>query len=368
MANKLLDQLNAKWHPNHQPPVDNLTCTPGRKQLCITTYKNNNAIPFDPSITSDDTLTHNFRVFTDPNAQCIDPAYRKHPLIETHEEDVTVYVAGCCIKSGHEDAQTGSGVLFGHNNLANRTLCIAGPNQSIEVDQLAALSTLSNTPPFAPLHFKSASKHLVDSLTQKLSKWEKRGWIDIPNKEFLKLIASHLREHDAITTFTYMKHHDGEPGIKGSRELAIDGTVKQTHEVLDLEPRQNFNLTGAQLSTISQTVAYSGVCMLAKEKLRLATIINLDITQHAVKALSGNSPTNATIWHSIWNKDITRTIRFFWTILHKTHKCGDYWFNIPTFEHHAMCHFCGTTDSMEHILTECEAPGQYEVWALAKIL
>ena len=33
-----------------------------------------------------------------------------------------------------------------------------------------------------------------------------------------------------------------------------------------------------------------------------------------------------------------------------------------------MCHFCGTTDSMEHILTECDAPGQNEVWALAKTL
>jgi hypothetical protein len=370
MANKLLDQLNAKWHPSHQPPADNLTHTPGRKQLCITAYKNNDAIPFDPSITSDDTLAHNFRVFTDPNAQYIDPAYRKHPLIETHEEEVTVCVAGYCIKSGHEDAQTGSGVWFGHNNLANRALCIAGPNQSIEVGLFAAvLSTLSNTPPFAPLHFKSTSKHLVDSLTQKLSKWEKRGWIDIPNKEFLKPIASHLRERGAITTFTYMKHHYDDPGIKGARKLAIDGTVKQTQDALDLEPRQNFNLTGAQLSTISQAVAYNGIRMLAKEKLRLATIINLDITRHAVKALSGTSPTNATIWHSIRNKDITRIIRvFLWKILHKTHKCGDYWFNIPTFEHRAMCHFCGTTDSMEHILTECEAPGQNEVWALAKTL
>jgi hypothetical protein len=58
-------------------------------------------------------------------------------------------------------------------------------------------------------------------------------------------------------------------------------------------------------------------------------VINLDITRHAVKRLTGHLPTDAAIWHSIRSKDITRMIQvFLWKVLHKTQKCGDYWLKI----------------------------------------
>jgi ribonuclease HI len=34
----------------------------------------------------------------------------------------------------------------------------------------------------------------------------------------------------------------------------------------------------------------------------------------------------------------------------------------------AECQHCGTIESMEHILSQCEIPGQKEVWDLAKEL
>jgi ribonuclease HI len=96
-------------------------------------------------------------------------------------------------------------------------------------------------------------------------------------------------------------------------------------------------------------------------------VINLNITRHGVKRVTGHLPTDATIWHSIRSKDITRTIRvFFWKVLHKAHKCGDYWLKIPDFEHHSNCPDCGVEDSMTRILTECNTPGQREIWNLTK--
>jgi hypothetical protein len=80
-------------------------------------------------------------------------------------------------------------------------------------------------------------------------------------------------------------------------------------------------------------------------------------------------PTDATIWHSIRNKDITRNICvFLWKILHKTQKCGDYWLKIPGFEHHINCPTCHVDESMTHILMECSVPGQKEIWNLASTL
>jgi ribonuclease HI len=86
-----------------------------------------------------------------------------------------------------------------------------------------------------------------------------------------------------------------------------------------------------------------------------------------VKRITRHLPTDATIWFSIRSKGITRTIRvFLWNLLHNAHKCGGYWLQIPSFEHHSECHECGVEDSMAHILTECSAPGQREIWDLAK--
>jgi hypothetical protein len=95
----------------------------------------------------------------------------------------------------------------------------------------------------------------------------------------------------------------------------------------------------------------------------------MDITRHAVKTISGKTPTDATIWHSIRNKDISRNIRvFLWKTLHKTQKCGEYWLNIPGFEHRLNCPTCRVDESMTHILTDCAVPGQKEIWKLVSTL
>jgi ribonuclease HI len=364
----LLDQLHAKWHPNNQPPMDNLTHTPNRWQANAVAHKNNDPIYFDPSITSDDSLAHNFRIFTDPSAKCVDPAYRKHPLVATDDEAMEIYITGACSKNSYEDAQAGSGIWYGQNDQFNAALHIPGPNQSRQVGDLSAvLHAVQQTPPFAPLHIISNSKYVIKGLTERLTKWEEQGWIGIPNKEFLKPIVAHLRQRGAITTFAWAKGHNGAVGIRNAMALAKQGVNKQAYDQINLDINPKFNLTGAQLSCLSQATAYQGILGMANPVVRCTTTINLDITRYAVQASTGHLPTDAMIWYSIRTKDISRTIRvFLWKLLHGTHKCGEYWNNIPNFEHRAICQICGMEDSMSHILTECTAPGQREIWALAK--
>jgi len=361
-AKALLSQLNEKWNPDNNNPIDGLTHTPNRKLANANTHSNGEKIIFDPSVTSDNDLSHNFRVFTAPEAKCIDPAYRKHPLAEEHEEEATAYIDGACSENGYENAQAGGGVWFGPDNLNNTAIKIPGLNQSTCVGKLAAvLYLVQKTPPFAPLHIISDSKYIVESFTKKITEWEECGWINIPNKEFIKPIVSHLRARGAITTF---KKETGQIGSKNAKVLANAG---EQCDALDLNPNRHFNLTGAQLSLISQATAYRGLRERGQVASRLSTIINLDITRHAVNDLTGHMPTDAQMWHSIRSKDITRTIRvFLWKVLHKTQKCGDYWLNIPTFEHRGTCFECGVEDSITHILTECSTPGQSEIWNLAK--
>jgi len=77
------------------------------------------------------------------------------------------------------------------------------------------------------------------------------------------------------------------------------------------------------------TYPYRGICELkvcpSPKKKKNSTVVNLDITWHAVKTISGKTPTDTTIWHSIHNKDIRRNICVcLWKTLPKTQKCGEY--------------------------------------------
>ena len=367
MAELLLQQLQPKWAPDNKPPIDNLTHTASRRQANSKAREENGRVVFNPSITTDDDLSHNFRIFTDPNSKCCDPAYRKQPTTYLQHEDTTVHTSGFCLKHGNCDAKNGGGVWFGPNHHNNAALRIPGLNQSNQVGKLAAvLYAIQKTPPFAPLHILT-SKYVIDGLTKHLTKWEKHGWIGIDNKEFFKPIAALLRERGAITTFKQSTRDS--IGDKAANAYAKEGAQKEEHDLIDLTVKHKFNLTGAQLSCITQAFAYQGI----KERLtvgpRTSTMINLDVTRHAVKHITGHLPTDATIWHSIRNKDISRSIRvFLWKMLHGAHKCGGYWLKIPEYEHRSICPHCKVEESMTHILTECDIPGQKEVWSLAKAL
>ena len=45
---------------------------------------------------------------------------------------------------------------------------------------------------------------------------------------------------------------------------------------------------------------------------------------------------------------------------------GDVWNHIPSLEHRETCSICTTTESMEHILTQCQANANRIIWNLAK--
>jgi exonuclease III len=367
MAGRLLERIQPKWHPDVQPGVDGFTHTPTRQQANITARKENKQILFNPSLTSDDDLSHNFRVFTEVDSKCIDPAHRKHREFGFIDDEVVVYVGGSRKINRDGEIQTGSGVWYGPNHPENKSIRAPEVVQSEQVAVLVAVLEVSKkTAPFHPLHICSGSKYVINGLTKNLPTWEQQGWIGIPNKGLFKAIASHLRQRGAITTFQYTR---SEPGTTGATKLACLGANRVTPDDLDMSINVKFNLTGAQLSCMSQALAYQGIRELKQKHHRRSTLVSLDITRHAAKIFSNQLPSDASIWHSIRNNDITRSTRvFLWKMLHRTHKCGDYWSNIPNFEHRRDCHTCGAEDSMEHILTECTIPGQKEIWELAQTL
>jgi len=55
-----------------------------------------------------------------------------------------------------------------------------------------------------------------------------------------------------------------------------------------------------------------------------------------------------------------------WKLLHGAYKVGAFWLHIQEHEDKAQCVTCGgLVETMQHILLDCQAPGQELVWNLA---
>ena len=50
--------------------------------------------------------------------------------------------------------------------------------------------------------------------------------------------------------------------------------------------------------------------------------------------------------------------------MHNAFKIGKFWRNIPNYEQRGICSRCDTEETMEHILTECNAPERNQIWSL----
>ncbi|KAJ7809292.1 hypothetical protein B0H14DRAFT_3090931 [Mycena olivaceomarginata] len=71
-------------------------------------------------------------------------------------------------------------------------------------------------------------------------------------------------------------------------------------------------------------------------------------TKCEAEELAGRTPTDAEIWTSLYHPDLTITTRdFLWK---------------------SLCQHCQVDDNLDHIMTQCEAPGREILWNLAKKL
>ncbi|KAJ7740169.1 hypothetical protein B0H14DRAFT_3609685 [Mycena olivaceomarginata] len=117
-----------------------------------------------------------------------------------------------------------------------------------------------------------------------------------------------------------------------------------------------------KLAKGSQRTFYRAIKARRRAPERMKTKIMLDITRHAAAILAGKTPKDSEIWQSL-TTEMSRGPQEL-----SSYKIGEYWRNIPNYEHFAPCYYCRVDDSIEHTLVECEAPGQEQLWKLAQKL
>ncbi|KAI0043866.1 ribonuclease H-like protein [Auriscalpium vulgare] len=293
------------------------------------------------------------------------------PGVNVPAESITAYTDGSCINNGKADARCGSGVWVEDGSPLNRAFRVPGPLQSNQVGELVAvILVLQAAPQFAPVHIISDSRYAIDGLTTHLQSWEDAGWIDVANAPLFATAAYLLRRRSAATTFQWVKGHNGDPGNEKADALANTGANKHTPDALDLSIDPNFQLTGARLSALTQSLAYKKINLAEAAATLPGTLSQLHCARDAVQTRSGSLDTDATLWNSYKNRDLPKPIQqFLYRATHRSYKIGTFWLPIPNYEDRAVCAAChAPVETMEHILAECPNNHQEHLWSLAKEL
>ncbi|KAJ7750842.1 hypothetical protein B0H16DRAFT_1460552 [Mycena metata] len=355
----LLESLIPKWDPRKATPEAPAPEIEDTEELA--TFVGSTRIR---------SLADGFRIFTKDKAiPDIPEVVQGYPMVPVVAGVTTAFViAGAVESGGTADAKAGVGILLQRAPELGSAIRIPKdlPQSVQSAEILGALLSVKQTPTEAPLRIVSRKNNILRSMTKKLPAWEDKGWIETPNAEGLQALAAALRGRTAETKLAVVT---SSIEVEEAHRLARTGTGKQDTDQIDLRIADHLQLRGAKLSTLTQGSAYRGIKALKERVHRKATDANVLNTQSAVKALFKKAPTEKLIWRSIRNKDISRQIRnFMWKTLHGAHRIGKFWEHIPEMGDRATCQHCGVTESMEHILTECDRPGRAEIWALAEAL
>ncbi|KAI0361600.1 hypothetical protein OH77DRAFT_1546125, partial [Trametes cingulata] len=225
-------------------------------------------------------------------------------------------------------------------------------------------------PPFAPLYILSDSRFAVDGLTLHYRRWEDQGWLGVAHADLMQKVLARLRARSAPTSFKWVKGHAGDPGNEGADALARRGTDKPypPAPVLPSAPL-GYTSSGVWLTILTQRLAYKGIKARSQPAPRRSSELQ---TQRVLATLLDDWGVKATpeqLWAGVRHRDIRRRLRdFWWKALHDALRVGSYWEHIPGYETRATCPRCDETESLEHILTGCAAPGQAIVWSMVRAL
>ncbi|KAK0492505.1 ribonuclease H-like domain-containing protein, partial [Armillaria luteobubalina] len=296
---------------------------------------------FNKNLTDQGSIADAFRIFTEGKVCNELPP----PKIEWETSDYsnpidlpqTVYTDGGCTNNGDENAVASAGVWFGPNDARNKSIRIPKSlgkltNQLGEIT--GAYVATKKADETQPLEIITTTTHLTKN------------------------------ENNGQTTLQWVKGHSGNEGNKEADKLATEGLAKEHPDNVEFIIEPTYTVTGAKLSTMTQATAYKAIRIskarnqnktYRKQMQRQRTRINLERTGSAIEDLTGRQPPERLIWTGLQHKDFSKSV-------------GTWWENKPGYEQQGRCAICNQTESMEHILFECEAPGQSQVWRLARKL
>ncbi len=367
-AKEILNTLPGKWDPRGRHAEDH-----ERANMEVLSRENlaDDLVPFDRSITTHGNLGDVFRIFT---SEAPVSNERTVNAVTENGTAVTISTDGSCLRNGERNAQAGAGVYVEENQTLNQSLrlpdWIEQSNQTGEI--VAALLAATTVSSQTRIIHETDSRTTIDSMTKWRKRHEDAGYILQRNVDLTRATIARLRARNAHTLFRWVKGHSGQSRNEAADALAAIGAESDVKGHLDLDIPLALRVTGAKLSAMTQKLAYRAI----RSRKDAHTIprpraeTNLDRISSGVQAAYGIQIHNESIWSSFRSRHITRsTSQFLWMAVHDGYMIGTHW-RRPSMsaelQARATCSICGETETMSHIILECNAVGQDLIWDLLK--
>ncbi|KAH9858143.1 hypothetical protein C2E23DRAFT_718514 [Lenzites betulinus] len=214
----------------------------------------------------------------------------------------------------------------------------------------------------------------MDAVTKYRNKYEDEGFIRSKNRSLTRALIGDALARKAHTAFVWVKGHKGHPGNEAADKLAAAGASRVSSDDVSLAFPPTYQLTGAKLSTITQSLAYR----VAREKKtkqvhpRLSTVRRMEQIIADLTDDFGVHVTPARVWRSLRDDGVTKEARqWLWMGIHDGYMIGSKWLRpnmSEELQQRAICLPCQQTETMEHILFTCTACGRELIWSLLREL
>jgi len=373
-AKELIETLPQKWNPQEVQP-DDFTSENER----LTEGINNEWIIFQQGLVTGKSATDTFRIFTEGKLSNRLPPFQhqRHGPPTSEGQTRRVTIATEIYRPGTGEAkvrtvavdhsQTGRIVtskLKAHAEIATRTLG--------ELTMIAKIAT--ETPKEINLDIEGISPWTLAALTQKREDLEDSDFQGVRERDQMKITLNLLRGRQTKTRFldpesTHRGREQEGRAKKKALEIMHDPDDQDTEWTVDTR----LTLTGQKLSKLTQAKAYRAIrdMKAKKNEGRERTKRSIETTKTQIGEIFGTQPTEEKIWKSMRSKDILRKNRqFIWLAAHDAYMVGTQWLResfTSDMKDRAYCNHCqGRIETLAHILTMCESPGQKEVWELAE--
>ncbi|KAJ3895381.1 hypothetical protein GG344DRAFT_38924 [Lentinula edodes] len=319
------------------------------------------------------------RIFTEGSAGKIPVEVIQRETTQPNEATTTITVAATEEKQREEEASSAVGVIINQRHQSD-TLEFKTPRR-IGTDRQAAelfgiLKVIESTDQNQEIKIELASKDTVDLLSNKIQDVEDKGYLGTKNADIIKRVMTGARKRKRKTFIRVIDEEDRAAQHRRQKALesARRGLKKGEEMGPDNQDDPRYRQSGMKLASMTQSLAYK---MIRTQKMknyqrRNRTNLNLAKAKVSMTRTHHQNPTDKEIWKGTKSKDFSREVRYFLMMTtHDGYMVGSNWERPgykPELQARARCRRCQTTETMEHILTECQCMGQEVIWNQAKTL